>query len=129
MARTQSRRSVSIPLELYDGLVKLRERHRISASQLAAQALWALIRGAIVIQPARPAYVLGLETYALRAAIADAEERAAWEARSVKGTCATCSERDLVAPTTLEVGGPEYPICWSCCRPAQPATRRKRVRA
>lgn len=130
MARTQSRRSVSISLELYDGLVRLRERHRISNSQLVAQALWALIKGAIQIAPARSPYLIGLETYALRAMLAEAEERAEWEERASEGTCATCSERDLVAPTVLENGGPEYPICWPCSRPAEePRDRRRRARA
>lgn len=130
MARTQSRRSVSISLELYDGLVRLRERYRISNSQLVAQAVWALIRGLIQIAPARSPYLLGLETYALRAMVADAEERAGWETRASEGTCATCGERDRVAPTALESGGPEYPICWSCSRPAEePRDRRRRARA
>ena len=132
MARTQSRRSVSVSHELYDGLARLRERHRISNSQLVAQALWALIRGAIQIAPPRSPYLLGLETYALRAMLAEAKERSAWEAAGPRdGTCAICSEHDLVAPTVLEVGGPEYLICWPCSKPAeqQPRDKRRRARA
>lgn len=130
MAKTQSRRSVSISLELYDGLIRLRERHRISNSQLVAQALWALIRGQLQIAPARSPYLIGLETYALRAMLAEAQERAEWDERANEGTCATCSERDRVAPTVLESDGPEYPICWSCSRPdGEPRDRRRRARA
>lgn len=130
VARTQSRRAVSLSLEAFDLLARLRERHRIPGSQIVAQLLWALLRGTIQIAPARSPYLIGLETYALRAALAEAEALAEWEARAAKGTCATCSERALVAPTVLESGGPEYPICWPCSRPAeQPRDRRRKVRA
>lgn len=133
MARSQSRYCVSIPRETYEALARLRERHRISVAQLVAQAAWALIRGAIQIAPARSPYLLGLETSALRALLVDAKARAAWEAHASEGTCATCSERDLVAPAPIERGGPEYPTCWECSRPAeQPSARwrwRRRMRA
>lgn len=69
---------MSISLELYDGLVRLRERYRVSNSQLVAQAVWALIRGLIQVAPARSPYLIGLETNALRAILSDAEERAEW---------------------------------------------------
>ena len=121
---------MSLPRELYDGLARLRERHGISSAQLVAQAVWALIRGTIQIAPARSPYLIGLETYALRVRLAEAEARAAWEERAGEGTCATCSERDLVAPAPIEIGGPEYLTCWECSRPAeQPRDRRRRARA
>lgn len=128
VARTQSRRAVSLSLEAFDLLSRLRERHRIPGSQIVAQLLWALLRGTIQIAPARSPYLIGLETYALRAAIAEADERGVWEAKAAKGTCATCSERDLVVPTELEDGGPEYPICWSCSRPAEQPPHGSRAR-
>lgn len=112
--------------------MRLRAKHQVPAAQLIAQALWALISGRIKVSPARSAYLIGLETYALRATLAQAEERAAheaWEARAATGTCACCSESAVVAPVPLEPGGPEYLLCWRCAWPAGPSSRRRRVRA
>jgi hypothetical protein len=125
MARKQSRRSVSIPLELYDGLAELATQHVIPLSQLACQAIAALLAGAVGIGPARSPYILGLETYAKRA-----EQKAARRAARAKrppppapvlGNCANCSARQvLVTPTRLDPDGPTFSICAGCNTEAPP---------
>lgn len=105
MARRQTRRSITIALEDYQGLGALAGEHDMPLSQLATQAIRALLAGLVPLAPRVDSVRLGLDTRAMRARPTPAAR---------PGTCATCGRPGQVTPTQLDPGGPEYPICERC---------------
>jgi hypothetical protein len=132
MAKEQSRRTISVQRELYIALDALAARERIPVSQLAGQAIVALLAGRVPIEPARSSYELGVAVRQLRVQRAPRRPIVALPEPPADpiGTCANCGRDDLpVKGTQFDAGGPTYLICTDCNDQPPPDRPRRRRRA